>query len=94
MSISATAERKARSFVPTSALAKAVTFDADMMHVTLVDGRVTSVPLVWFPTLYHATSEQRAHCEIGGGGIGLHWADLDEDISVAGLMAGVNSIDG
>lgn len=77
-------------FVPTSALAKSVTFDLDAMHVALTDGRVLSVPLAWFPRLSRATPEQREKCEIGGGGIGLHWEELDEDLSIAGLMAGVD----
>jgi len=82
--------RLRRGYVPTTALAKAVEFDEAMMHVTLTDGRVLGVPLVWFPVLSQATPEQRARCEIGGGGAGLHWPDLDEDLSVAGLMAGVD----
>jgi hypothetical protein len=76
--------------VPATALAKAVTFDDAMMHVAFSDGRVLSVPLVWFPRLRQASLEQRRRYEIGGGGISLHWPDLDEDLSVAGLMAGVD----
>jgi len=88
MSTSTKDNRKAhRAYVPTTALAKAVGFDGEAMHVTLMDGRVTSVPLVWFPTLIAATPEQRIHYEIAGGGISLHWPDLDEDLSVAGLLA-------
>ena len=79
-----------RSYVPSTALAKDVVFDSVMMHVSLMDGRVVSVPLVWFPVLFRATPEQRTRYEIGGGGIGLHWPDLDEDLSIAGLMAGVD----
>ncbi len=79
-----------RAYVPTTALAKSVEFDDAMMRVTFTDGRVLSVPLVWFPSLYAAAPEQRARYEIGGGGRGLHWPDLDEDLSVAGLMAGVD----
>jgi hypothetical protein len=79
-----------RSFVPTSALAASVEFTEEMMQVTLTDGRMLSVPLVWFPVLSQATPEQRAHFEIGAGGRGLHWPDLDEDLSVAGLMAGAD----
>ena len=81
---------KQRSFVPTEALARAVAFDNDMMHVSLTDGRVVSVPLVWFPRLSAATSSQLERCQIGAGGRGLHWDDLDEDLSVAGLMAGAD----
>jgi hypothetical protein len=79
-----------RSYVPVTALAKAVEFDDAMMRVTFTDGRVLGVPLVWFPVLRRATPEQRARYEIGGGGISLHWPELDEDLSVAGLMAGVD----
>ena len=78
------------AFVPTTALAKSVSFDDAMLHVRLTDGRILSVPLAWFPTLSQATSEQLARCEIGGDGIGLHWEELDEDLSIAGLMAGVD----
>ena len=81
----------ARAYVPTSALAKAVEFDDEMMRVSLTDGRVVSVPLIWFPLLINATPEQRALCEIGGGGRSLHWPEIDEDLSVAGLMAGADS---
>ena len=79
-----------RAFVPTTALAKSVAFDAQAMQVTFTDGRVLSVPLEWFPILRDATTKQRLRYEIGGGGIGLHWPELDEDISIAGLMAGVD----
>lgn len=79
-----------RSYVPTTALAKGVEFDDAMMHVIFTDGRVLSVPLAWLPVLRRATSEQRARYEIGGGGISLHWPELDEDLSIAGLMAGVD----
>ncbi len=79
-----------RAFVPTTALAKSVEFDEAMMRVTFVDGRVLGVPLAWFPVLQAATPEQRARYEIGGGGYGIHWPDLDEDLSIAGLMAGVD----
>jgi hypothetical protein len=80
-----------RTYRPTTALAKSVRCDHEMMHVDLTDGRVLGVPLAWFPILRNATPEQRAKCEIGGGGIGLHWPDLDEDLSIAGLMAGVDT---
>ena len=85
-----TQSRFQRAYVPTTALAKSVHFDADMMHVGLSDGRIISVPLIWFPRLYAATPEQRQDYEIGGGGVSLHWPDLDEDISLANLMAGVD----
>ena len=79
-----------RAYVPTTALAKAVEFDEDMMHVFLTDGRIISAPLGWFPLWYEATPEQRARYEIGGGGVGLHRPELDEDLSVSGLLAGVD----
>lgn len=78
------------SYRPTTALAQAVTFDDITMHVQLTDGRVVSVPLLWFPRLLAAQPEQRLRVEIGGGGRGLHWDELDEDLSVAGLLAGSN----
>ncbi|PYS43808.1 MAG: DUF2442 domain-containing protein [Acidobacteria bacterium] len=77
-----------RAYVPTSALAKFVSFDEELMHVSLKDGRLLSVPIIWFPLLRNATPEQRNKYEIGGGGTSLHWPELDEDLSVAGLMAG------
>lgn len=67
--------------------AKAVRFDADSMWVDLSDGRIIAVPLAWFPRLLHASDEQRAQVEFSRSG--LHWAALDEDISVAGLLAGI-----
>jgi hypothetical protein len=71
-------------------LAKEVQFDSLAMHVTLMDGRIVSIPLVWFPRLHKATARQRAHYEIAGGGISLHWPELDEDLSVGGLLAGAD----
>jgi len=79
-----------RAYVPTTALAKSVRFDSDMMHVSLTDGRIVSVPLRWFPLLREATPAQREQYEIGGGGISLHWPEIDEDLSVANLMTGVD----
>ena len=79
-----------RAYVPTTALAKTVEFDDDMMHVFLTDGRIISVPIIWFPLLHEATPEQRERYEIGGGGVSLHWPEIDEDLSVANLMAGVD----
>lgn len=79
-----------RAFVPTSALAQRIEFGDELMHVHLTDGRIISAPLIWFPLLREASPEQRAQYEIGAGGRGLHWPELDEDLSVAGLMAGVD----
>ena len=83
--------RVPRAYVPTTALAKSVEFDEDAMRVAFTDGRVLSVPLEWFPALRRASPEQLRHYEIGGGGVSLHWPELDEDLSIAGLMAGVGS---
>ncbi|WP_442488915.1 DUF2442 domain-containing protein [Halomonas litopenaei] len=69
-------------------LAVEVAFSADAFCVTLNDGRELSIPLAWFPRLLHGTREQREQWELIGGGEGLHWESLDEDISVAGLLAG------
>lgn len=79
-----------RAYVPTTALAKSVEFKDEMMHVYLTDGRIISVPIIWFPALRDASPGQRAHYEIGAGGYGLHWPELDEDLSIGGLMAGVD----
>jgi hypothetical protein len=79
-----------RSYVPSTALAQSITFGDDMMHVAMTDGRVLSVPIIWFPALHKANSEQLAKYEIGAGGRSLHWPDLEEDLSMAGLMAGVD----
>lgn len=60
----------------------------DELSVDLADGRRLSVPLAWFPRLLHATPEQRANWKFLGDGQGLHWPDVDEDLSVAGLLRG------
>ena len=79
-----------RAYVPQTALAQSVEFDDDLMHVSLTDGRIISVPIIWFPLLREATSEQRAEYEIGGGGVSLHWPAIDEDLSVACFLAGAD----
>lgn len=58
------------------------------MWVDLADGRTIGVPLAWFARLLHATPQQRQAYRIGGSGRGLHWDDIDEDISVPGLLEG------
>ena len=68
--------------------AKTVTFDTETMWVHLADGRELGIPLSYFPRLLRATVAQRKRYTISGGGIGLHWDELDEDISVQGLMLG------
>ena len=56
--------------------------------VTLADGRTLSVPLAWYPRLQHGTREERSNWRLIGLGDGIHWPDLAEDISIAGLIAG------
>ena len=60
----------------------------DDLKVRLMDGRVISVPLAWYPRLLHATPFQRNNWEIAGGGYGVHWPDIDEDLSTEGLLRG------
>jgi hypothetical protein len=60
----------------------------DVLSVDLLDGRTISVPLAWYPKLLHATEEQRSNWEICGGGFGIHWPDVDEDLSNDGLLRG------
>ena len=71
------------------AAAKKVWFDNENMWLELTDGRQLSVPLAYFPRLLHATAEQRQKFEMSGGGTGIHWEDIDEDISVSGLLFGI-----
>lgn len=63
-----------------------VQFDEDMLNVQFSDGREIKVPLEWFPRLRDATAEQRNNWRLIGKGVGIHWEDLDEDVSVAGLL--------
>lgn len=79
-----------RAYVPQIALAKAVQFNDEMVQVYLTDGRIVSVPMIWFPRLHEVTPKQREHYEIGGGGVSLHWPEIDEDVSVASLLAGAD----
>lgn len=71
-----------------STIAKSVSVTDDYLIVSLTDGRSLSVPLAWYPRLQHGTPEERNHWRLIGGGEGIHWPDLDEDISVAGLVDG------
>ena len=64
-------------------------FDNDTMWVDLADGRQLGIPLAYFPRLLKASTAQRLQYTISGGGIGLHWDDLDEDISVPALLLGI-----
>jgi hypothetical protein len=65
-----------------------VTVTEDTLTVELSDGRTISVPLAWFPRLTHSTPEERNNWRLIGRGHGIHWEDIDEDISVEGLLAG------
>ncbi|HZG09538.1 MAG TPA: DUF2442 domain-containing protein [Allosphingosinicella sp.] len=65
-----------------------VSFDADRLIVDLMDGRTILVPLAWYPRLHKATPEQRTRWEIAGGGYGIHWPDVDEDLSTEGMLRG------
>ncbi len=65
-----------------------VTFSADSLSVSLKDGRTITVPLAWYPKLLHASTQQRSNWKVAGGGYGIHWPDLDEDLSTEGLLRG------
>ena len=67
---------------------KAVRVGDDHLVVDLVDGRTISVPLAWFPRLLHASAQARENWQISGGGFGIHWPEIDEDLSTAGLLRG------
>lgn len=71
--------------------AEEVAFTEDAMTVRLDDGRAMSVPLAWYPRLFHGSQGERKNYELIGDGEGIHWPDLDEDISVEGLLAGRRS---
>jgi hypothetical protein len=72
-------------------LAQHVTVTDDTLCVDLSDGRSISVPLAWYPRLQHASPAERRRWRLIGKGVGLHWDDLDEDVSVEGLLAGRSS---
>ena len=61
------------------------------LKVSLTDGRKLQVPLVWFPRLLNATQEQRDKWQLLGGGVGIHWPEVDEDISIYGLLQGIGA---
>jgi hypothetical protein len=73
------------------ALAQSAKVTEDALMVDLADGRTVTVPLSWYPCLAHGTPVERANWRLIGRGEGIHWPDLDEDISVAGLLAGHRS---
>lgn len=74
--------------IETHALAENVEFTDDDMVVSLVDGRKVIIPLVWFSRLANATKSQLTNYEILGDGEGIHWPEIDEDLSVSGLLRG------
>lgn len=74
---------------PVKALDVSVTDDA--LTVDLADGRTLSVPLAWYPRLLHGTPEERRNWRLIGDGVGIHWPDLDEDISIEGMLLGKRS---
>jgi hypothetical protein len=65
-----------------------VRFEDDRLIVDLADGRTIAVPLAWYPRLAGATPAQRAHWEVAGAGHGIHWPEIDEDLSTEGLLRG------
>jgi hypothetical protein len=74
-----------------NAAAKRVTVSEDSLVVELSDGRTIAVPVTWFPRLLHGTPAELSNWRLIGSGEGIHWPDLDEDISVASLLAGRRS---
>ena len=66
-----------------------VRFDDETMSVDLADGRTITVPLAWYPRLLDATPTQLRNWQASGGGFGIHWPDMDEDLSTQGLLAGM-----
>ncbi len=68
---------------------KTVRCTKDTLRVDLLDGRSIIVPLAWYPRLLHATLQERNNWKVTGGGYGIHWPDIDEDLSVEGLLRGL-----
>jgi hypothetical protein len=77
------------SVVEANPRAQQVEVTEDELTVALADGRRVSVPLAWFPRLLHASPAQRSNWQLLGDGEGIHWPDVDEDLSVAGILRGV-----
>jgi hypothetical protein len=67
---------------------KNVHFTEEAITVDLIDGRTISVPLAWYPKLLNATPQQRQNWEVCGGGYGIHWGEIDEDLSTEGMLRG------
>jgi hypothetical protein len=72
---------------------KNVIIEEDDLTVEIMDGRTIKVPLIWYPRLFNANSEQLQNWEICGGGYGIHWEEIDEDLSVEGLLRGAAAPD-
>ena len=68
-----------------------VAVEESRLVVDLMDGRTIAVPLAWYPRLANATVQQRNHWELAGGGYGIHWPDIDEDLSTEGLLRGARA---
>ena len=75
-----------------NARAQKVWFDADNLWLLLLDGRQLSLPLVFFPTLLNANTDELNKYELSGGGLGIHWDNLDEDLYVPNLLLGITDI--
>ena len=67
---------------------KNVYFTEETVSVDLMDGRIITVPLVWYPRLLNATDDQRSKWEVCGGGYGIHWSEINEDLSTEGMLRG------
>jgi hypothetical protein len=76
------------TFDTQASAATRVQVNEDALSVELSDGRVITVPLAWYPRLVHGTPEEREKWRLSGGGHGIHWSELDEDISIENLLAG------
>ncbi|PSB41536.1 DUF2442 domain-containing protein [filamentous cyanobacterium Phorm 6] len=67
---------------------KHIHFTEETISVDLMDGRIITVPLIWYPRLFNATPDQRGKWEVSGGGYGIHWEEIDEDLSTEGMLRG------
>ena len=76
------------SAIKTDTRVQNVYFTEDDISVDIMDGRTISVPLAWYPKLLAATPQQRENWQISGGGYGIHWSEIDEDLSTEGLLRG------
>ena len=73
-------------------IASSVSIDDDMITVNLKDGRIVSAPLAWYPRLLNADSGDRLKFKLVGGGVGIHWSVLNEDLSIDGILAGIPAL--